>query len=175
MISSESNGHVSILDAEELEYLPAKTLLRLVEQAQKAKKHAALFQLTVKAYPDLFRRLEELDIEPDFCVRSGDINLNFSGDGLKLAEVWKVLRRAGYKTELHPKKGESTFYTYWKQEGFATFWMNFSSSVCRRVQVGTKMVETPIYETQCGELPDMIEAPGTAVVTAEEMSNDIPF
>jgi hypothetical protein len=33
--------------------------------------------------------------------------------------------------------------------------MSFSSTACRRVQVGVQMVEQPIYEVQCGELPEL--------------------
>lgn len=167
------NAQVSVIEPEALEYLPAKTLLRLVEQSQKVKKHTALFQTTLRAHPELFRILEELDIEVAFCLRSGDIDLSFTGDGQRLIAVWKELRLAGWKPNAHPKKGDTSFHTHWPKEGFATFWMSFSSSVCRRVQVGTKMVEQPIYETQCAELP-LIEAetPATAVV---EVDSEIPF
>lgn len=165
------NAEVTLIDVEALEYLPAKTLLKLVEQAQKVKKWSALFQLTVKAHPELFRRLEELDIEIRFCLSSGDINMSFTGDGERLKQVWMELRRNGFKPNAHPKKGETTFYTHWPKDGFSQFWMEFSSNVCRRVQIGTKLVETPIYETQCGDLPE-IDAPATAVV---EVDDDIPF
>ena len=167
------NNEVSIIEPETLEYLPAKTLLRLVEQAQKAKKFGALFQLTVKSFPGLFRRLEELDIDATFSLSDGDVNVAFTGDGPKLTEVWKALRAAGYQPNNRPKKGESTFYSHWFQEGYSTVWMNFSSSVCRRVQVGTKMVEQPIYEVQCGELPE-IEVNDKPVVVVED-TDDIPF
>lgn len=33
----------------------------------------------------------------------------------------------------------------------ASVWLSFSSSVCVRVQVGTRTVEEPIYEIQCEE------------------------
>jgi len=165
-----SNPVINI-EPETLDYLPDKTLLRLMEQSQKAKQLHAAFHLTVKSFPALFRRLEELDIEPSFSLSDGDVNVYFTGDGHKLAEVWKALRQAGYETTARPKKGDSTFYAHWNLEGYSTIWMNFSSSVCRRVQVGTQMVEQPIYEVQCGELPEL-DAPKTAVV---EASDDIPF
>lgn len=165
-----------VIDIDELEYLPAKTMLRLVEQSQKVKKYTALFQVTVKQHPALFRSLEELDIDLDFCLRGGDINLSFTGDGTRLGLVWAVLRKNGYAPNCRPKKGESTFYTHWLKDGAATFWMNFSSSVCRRVQVGTKTVEQPIYETQCDELPELeAETPKVSLTLIEGGADDIPF
>lgn len=165
-----------VIDIDELEYLPAKTMLKLVEQSQKVRKYAALFQLTVKQQPALFRRLEEMDIDVDFCLRSGDVNMSFTGDGARLGEVWAELRKSGYTPNCGPKKGESTFYTHWLKDGMATFWMNFASSVCRRVQIGTQTVEQPIYETQCGELPELeAETPKVSLTLIEGGFDDIPF
>lgn len=167
------NAEVTIIEPETLEYLPAKTLLKLVEQAQKAKRWQVQFQITVNSFPALFRRLEELDIDPKFSLVDGDIDLSFAGDGPKLSEVWKALRAAGYQPNNRPEKGKSSFYTHWHHEGYSTVWMNFSSTVCRRVQVGTKTVEQPIYEVQCGELPE-IESEDKPVTVAED-DDELPF
>jgi hypothetical protein len=168
------NAQVSVIEPEALEYLPAKTMLRLVEQAQKVKKYTALFQATLGGHAELFRNLEELDLDAAFCLRSGDIDLSFTGDGQRLLTVWKELRRAGWAPNTHPKKGETTFSTHWLKEGNATFWMHFSSTVCRRVQTGTKTVEVPVYETQCGDLPevDALAASANALV---EVDSGVPF
>ena len=49
-------------------------------------------------------------------------------------------------------------------------------TLCRRVQVGTKMVEQPIYETQCGELPELdADAPKANLAVVEGGFDDIPF
>lgn len=169
---SEQN-QVSIIEPDTLEYLPAKTILRLIDQSQKAKKWNDLFKVTVKSFPALFRRLEELDIEPSFSLADGDINLTFTGDGSRLSEVWKALREAGYKPDNRPKKGDSTFYTHWRLEDCAIIWLNFSSSVCRRVKVGTKMVEQDVFEVQCGELPE-IEGDDKVVVVSGD-ADELPF
>lgn len=168
------NAQVSIIEPEQLEYLPAKTLLRLIERQQKAAKHFKEFKHAVGTFPELFRNLEEMDIDPGFELDNDYINLSFAGDGPKLATVWKLLRQHGYKNSCHPKKGDTTFYAFWEQEGHAKFFMNFTSSVCRRVKVGTKTIEQDVYETQCGEMPtDLeIEAPKNAVV---EVDDDLPF
>jgi len=168
------NAQLSVIEPETLEYLPAKTLLRLIEKQQKAAKNFKQLKAVIGAFPELFRALEDMDIEPGFNLDGDYINLSFAGDGLKLAAVWKLLRHHGFKNSCHPKKGDTTFYAFWKQEGHAEFFMNFTSSVCRRVKVGTKTVEQDVYETQCGELPtDLeIEAPKNAVVEADD---EIPF
>lgn len=166
------NAQISVIEPEQLEYLPAKTLLRLIERSQTATKNFKVFKQTVHALPEMFRRCEELDLDVGFCLDNTYITLNFTGDGEKLAQVWRVLRIHGYNTKLRPQKGDTTFNAFWKQEGHAELFMCFSSSMCRRVQVGTKTVEVPVYETQCGELPVIDEPVSAAVV---EVADDCPF
>lgn len=169
------NAQVTIIEPETLEYLPAKTLLTLVERQQKAQKNFALFKQTVGALPDMFRAFEGLDLDVGFNLLEDYISVQFAGDGPKLTAVWKLLRQNGYSTYARPKKGDTTFYAFWEREGSGRIFLNFSSTMCRRVQVGTKMVEQPIYETQCGELTTAdleIEAPKHAVVEADD---EIPF
>lgn len=171
------NTQLNVIDAEQLEYLPAKTLLKLLERSQTAAKNNKLFRQTVEAMPGLFRRFEELDIDPGFSLENTWISISFAGDGQKLATVWRVLRQHGYNTTSHPKKGDTAFNAFWSRDGHADLFMMFSSSMCRRVQVGTKMVEQPVYETHCGDLPEMLEesAEGSPVVVASEVDDDIPF
>lgn len=162
-----------ILDVDTLEYLPARTILKLVEHSQKVSKALKEFKRTVNEMSPLFRSLEEMDIDLQFNPDGGYIALCFTGDGERLAAVWKELRRNDYKNDCRPKKGDTTFCAFWYREGYANLFMNFSSSMCKRVQVGTKMVETPIYETQCGELPELeVEPKSSAVV---EINDSIPF
>jgi hypothetical protein len=155
MGKTKVNARVTIIEPETLEYLPAKTLLRLVEQSQKTAKNAKAFRLAVSTFPDLFRAFEELDLDVTFHLDNEYVSLSFAGDGEKLKTVWGHMRRAGFNTRSRPAKGDTTFNAFWSQEGYADIFMMFSSILCRRVQVGTKMVEQPIYETQCGELPEI--------------------
>jgi len=168
------NAQVTIIEPEQLRYLPAKTLLRLVESAQKAEKNAKAFRLTVGTFPDLFRAFEELDLNLSFCVDNEYMSLSFAGDGEKLKTVWGHMRRAGFNTRQRPAKGDTTFNAFWRQEGYADIFMMFSSTMCRRVKVGTEMKEVPIYETQCGELPE-IESEDKPVAVVEEYTDDVPF
>lgn len=172
------NAQVTVIEPEELEYTPATTMLRLALKYQEAGKHYKSFKQTVSELSELFRGLESLDIECGFNVDNDYITMSFAGDGPKLTLVWRLLRLHGYNTTDRPKKGDTSFYAFWRQEGRAAIFMNFSSTMCRRIQVGTKMVETPVYETQCGDLPTAdleIEAPKTAVATVVEADDEIPF
>lgn len=165
---------VSVIEPETLEYLPAKTMLELMKKSQQTAKNGKLFRTTVTALPQLFRTFEEMDIEPRFDLDVGYISLPFAGDGHKLGEVWGLLRRHGYKTSLRPEKGQNEFCAFWKREDFAELFMHFTSTLCKRVQVGTKMVEQPIYETQCGDLLPELGSDDKPVVVAEVI-DDVPF
>lgn len=168
------NAQITVIEPEQLEYLPAKTLLSLVERSQTVNKNFNSFKQTVSAVPELFRRFEELDLDVSFCLDNDYISVSFTGDGARLTAVWRAFRTHGYNTESRPKKGDTTFYTFWYRDGMSKLFMHFSSTMCRRVQVGTKMVEQPVYEIQCGELPELDHAESVPAV-AESFDTDIPF
>ena len=163
---------ISIIEPETLEYLPAKTLLRLVERSQVTAKNAKSFQQAIKAFPELFRRFEELDLDVSFNFDNEYMFLTFAGGGDKLKAAWAALRRAGYNTESRPEKGDTAFNAFWRKEGYAAIFMMFSSTLCRRVKVGTKMVEQDVFETQCGELPEIETETSPSAIT---VADDIPF
>lgn len=80
------------------------------------------------------------------------------GDGKLLIQIVRALRTTGWKTDADPpaKNANGWHVSFYKEkEGVVTrnrVELNFTSSVCKQVQVGTKMVEQPVYETQCGDL-----------------------
>jgi hypothetical protein len=166
------NEQALSIDVEMLEKLPAKTLLTFLEYSRKTKANIVQLQQAIIAFAPLFRRLEDLDIDVSFNLQDAYISLTFTGDGARLRDVWVELRRNGWKPDTHPKKGDTSFYAYWRGEGLVTFFMNFSGALCRRVVVGTKMVEQPIYETICGDALAIAEESATPQIVA---SNDIPF
>jgi len=145
---------------------PLNALLDLEEQAERSKKHVEQIRETITNHPSLFAALESMDLRVTFSIQEGEINLGFTGNANTLGLVWNVLRRYGYQPGCRPNKSEPTFYTWWTKEGASRIWMSFSSTVCRRVQVGTQTVEQPIYEIHCGELP---------LLEAESVDDSIPF
>lgn len=105
----------------------------------------------LRNFEPMLCELEDLEVEFTFPYDVEHQRLCFSGDKQKLLTVWRVLRRHGFSTEKHPEEGSPTFCTWFKHENGATIFFWFSSTQCIRKQVGTKLVETPIYETVCTE------------------------
>jgi hypothetical protein len=98
----------------------------------------------------LVRRFKGLEIEPNFDGR--DINLSFSGDKTKLTSVIRILRTNGFDTDAEAPKANSNYWSAYftnAEDSRIQFWISFSSTVCRMVKVGTKMVEQDVYEVQC--------------------------
>lgn len=91
------------------------------------------------------------------------LSIYVTGKPEKLTAFWAYFRSRGYIPDAHVPEGKfSSFSTRFrkdpeKYEG--NIYFSYSSTVCRRVQVGTKTVEEPVYEIQCdnGET-DNVEA-----------------
>ena len=112
-------------------------------------------------YRPLINAFQKLGLEPRL---SNEIDLTFTGDAHKLAAVVRILRTAGFTTTAaRPKQGDTSWSAYFDHPDCTTrTWLFFTSSVCRRVKVGTRMVEQDIYETQCGDISQEHETLPTA-------------
>jgi len=89
--------------------------------------------------------------------------LDFHGCGGKdmLLDGLKILRRNGYVSREIPAKKATVFAAFFNSEDLPDsddpnheplrVWFSFSSTVCRRVLVGTEMREVEIYEVRCGD------------------------
>jgi hypothetical protein len=155
------------IDASALTGIPALTLGRLVESQQKALKFFAICTATIDLHASLFKFFEDNDysirVDADLTL----ISVALTGDGPTLARVWSHFRRHGYICTERPKKDDTQFYGWWRQKECADILLSFTSTLCKRVQVGTKMVEQPVYETQCGELTGLEDLITDAPVAAE--------
>lgn len=110
----------------------------------------------------LIAKFEALDM--DVRVSMPGIDVNGNGDKAKLLKIFKLMRAHDYVPNARPKSGESYFATYWHREvDDVPVWINFGSTVCRRVQVGTELKEVPVYEIQCSN--------DEMTVTDEEVDN----
>jgi hypothetical protein len=117
-----------------------KSALELVEKWNQVRS-----QLT-----PMIEELIKVEIEPAFASYSLDIS--FTGDKDKLVAALRIIMREGYKgKEEKPKQGDTSWYSWFHAEGKHPIWFSFTSSVCRRVKVGTKMVEQDVYEVRCGD------------------------
>lgn len=126
-------------------------------------------------YRPVINALQRLGLEPRL---SNEVDVSFAGDARKLAAVVRILRTSGFDTTAErPKPGSNTWYAYYEHPDCSTkIWLNFTSSVCRRVKIGTKMVEQDVYEVQCGDIGGAVDsilpapsAPVLAIVQDEEM------
>ena len=83
-------------------------------------------------------------------VETYEVDLYASGNVTTLKEIYKGFRKLGYEPDDRPTaKPVSSFRTRFRQDGKADWYLSFSSTLCKRVKVGTKMVEQDIYEVVC--------------------------
>ena len=111
------------------------------------------FRKHTKHYEHLLAELDMLDhFGTGVCVASNTFDIRFTGPKQHLIEVFKVLRREGYNSEVKAKEGEPSYSAFWTHKNRPSIWVSFSSKSCRRVKIGTKMVEQDVYETVCDEV-----------------------
>lgn len=118
------------------------------------------------------------DIGGDADVDSEYLYIRLTGDKHKLAAAVRILRTAGFKTDTNPPgANDTTWYgSYYRpsDELWTSAYLIFTSSVCRRVKVGTRVVPErteDVYETVCGEVDGNLE-PVAQEATADD---SIPF
>lgn len=120
----------------------------------------------------------ELSTDADF-----DLHFRVSGDKQKFLQLVRCHRRYGFKPDM-PEKGATS--AFWRINGYDAqmgMYFAFSSTVCHRVKVGTKMVEQDVYETRCESfVPDedpQLQAPPAQVAVlpsaSDSSSDDMPF
>jgi hypothetical protein len=127
-------------------------LEHIEEVRSQMERNAAGLKKLVTDHTDLFDNLVSLGIEPYCTLRDRDMNVSFAGDYALMKQVWAILRKNGFVPYSNPQDTKLTaFSTWFEKEGYCRIWFNFTSTVCRRVKVGTKMQEVDVYEIQCGE------------------------
>lgn len=152
--------------------------IQLQEEALALAKKRAKWNSNRATLSGIVNALTKIGIEPSF----GDdyLNVRCTGDKDKLVSVIRILRTTGFNTKAdRPKKGDSEWYAWFdSQECSARIWFNFTSSVCRRVKTGSKMVSVDTYETVCGDISEELPC-ATALISETEstpaLPNDIPF
>lgn len=171
-----TDSQVSV-DVDMLERLPARTMLELTAKKQRTEAFIRKAVQTVKHHAGMFRELEDLDIDIRFDTNSCSADFSFTGTGEQLRQVWVILRRAGYEPSCRPTAGSTGHSCFWRppagDHGDIQLWMSFTSSICKRVQTGIRVVPEhtePVFEVQCGDLPMLDEQP-----VIEEENADVHF
>jgi hypothetical protein len=123
----------------------AKKLGEAVQRAAERRLAYMRVREEIKEVLDAFEVLgASIDVSAD-C----QINVRIAGDKECFVKCWKLWRSVDVRLS-PPASGATEVYEVIEPRGVSV-WFHFSSTVCKRVQVGTKMVETPIFETHCGE------------------------
>lgn len=146
--------------------------LALAEQALKLAKRRQKWAACRDFYAPIIAAFQRAGCEP--YMEDSYIVVLMTGDKRKLETAFRILRGAGFtfSSAERPKKGNSQWFSFFNHPECETaLFFQFTSSVCRRVKVGTKMVEQDVYETQCGDLL-VDETPALAMV---ESAGEIPF
>lgn len=108
---------------------------------------------TKDGYAEAITKIEELNSDSIEVSGGWALHVRASGNGALLTEIIRALRTSGWKSE-DPRPEANTDYwsaDFYKEDTKGSIALSFSSTVCRRVKVGTRMVEQDVYETQCGD------------------------
>lgn len=108
---------------------------------------------------------------------TNSLDISLVGDAAKLAAAVRVLRLSAYSSHnKRPVKGDTSWTAFSNRTGSLEIYFSFSSSVCRRVQTGTKMVEQPVFETVCDSLELPADQPIKALpAAAPALVDEMPF
>lgn len=122
------------------------------DSIQYANKRLAQY-LTHQEWIDELVAAMPADSLQNVAVTSYSLDLSVIGKADTLSMVWRALRTRGWNTgKDKPEPGDSGWSGFWHKEGVEfQLWLSFTSTVCVRVQVGTRMEEVPVYEVRCHE------------------------
>ena len=155
------NAQVDTILESSVDISLAEQALKLAKLRQRWASCRALFAPVIAAF-------QRMGIEP--YMQEDYVIVQTTGDKTRLEQSFRVLRGAGFGfVAERPKKGDSSWYAFFTHPDSETkLFFQFTSSVCKRVKVGTKMVEQDVYETQCGDItidepPQLSIVPGAAL------------
>jgi hypothetical protein len=132
----------------------------ILSYAEAQRKRADHIIEWLRSNADELTRVEQgmIECKPFFIraevdIANESIDIAYSGGKLVLKGIFKALRDLGYAPNTRPKDEKlSTFSCYWNHPtNDLRIWLSFSSTMCKRIKVGTKMVSQDIYETVCDE------------------------
>jgi hypothetical protein len=110
----------------------------------------AAFEANKPVLLPILEKLGELGSEP--IMYAEDVAYaSMYGDVDKMVDAIRALKAAGFEPAEKPDRKSSSYCTYWrKSECPVAVLFSFTSSVCRRVKVGTRTETVDVYEIECG-------------------------
>lgn len=149
--------------------------INLAETALAVAKRQQTYRAIKHVYSPVIQAIQQLGLEIKY--ESSYMSLHFTGDVHRLASVVRILRAADFTSvSLRPKKGDTQWSAFYRHPDCnVELFLWFTSAVCKKVKVGTKLVETDIYETQCdgGNLDEAVPQLPAANVTV--LIEESPF
>ena len=136
----------------ELERLEAAMYRGHALELDTARRRREYMERMVSFIDPLFDELKEtFGEEIDLRLNDIDTDVRFTGDKKKLISVLRIVRKYGFEINgERTQEGNPEWYSYVRHPDCqAPVWIAFTSSVCRRVKVGTKMIEQDVYEVRC--------------------------
>jgi hypothetical protein len=127
----------------------------LAESIKRFEDDTARKQAAVREHAGAWRRLAFIvagKLNVTNVWTDGHLNLSVTGDKHALTALIGILRRQGFDSKDRPQPGQTSYSALWTNADGAAVYIMFASTSCRRVQVGTKTVEQPIYEIVCDEV-----------------------
>jgi len=120
------------------------------EQREFYRKVKHFFRDNQNELMQLSKALDHIELQR-VSFDSDSIDISITGDQEVLKTVFQALRPLGYVPRTRPDiQPQATYQTYFDHpDKDMKVWLNFSSTLCKRVKVGTKMQEVDIYETVC--------------------------
>lgn len=126
----------------------------LANHIAKVRANQEKWEATVNDFPFFYEELARLGIEPRFSEIDSSLDILFHGDGETFQRVWRMLRGIGFRPNNRPSEDKkSEFATFWHHpdQRYSRIWFHYTSSVCKAVKVGTRMVEEAVYAVTCGD------------------------
>jgi hypothetical protein len=139
-------------ETQELEMFDQNVAEKLVEQQERLTSEAAWYHRNKEEIQAVAEIFAGAGITVNRANLGGQcVDLAIAGDSEILKRVFTIFRNRGYAPSNRPDENDKTgFSCFFNHPDFeCRFWLNFSSTVCHRVQVGTKMVEQPVYKVVC--------------------------
>lgn len=133
-------------ESDAVEYFPeiVKSNLSYINAFNKnIRKHGKAYQEVI----DALSGIELNSASPDQI----DLNISIAGTKQDLEAAWGVLRRLGFDApDERPAANQPEFTgTFRRPDDKCSVYLRFSSTVCKRIQTGTRTEEVPIYEIVC--------------------------
>jgi hypothetical protein len=125
----------------------------MLERVAKAREEVAKIRRFKYAYDEVIANIrEELSDEEfagvTFSIAGSGFDISCFGNKDFLVRMMRAIRKAQFEPGIRPEEN-ATSYCSWFNRGGAQLWFTFHSNQCKRVQVGTEMVERPVYEVRC--------------------------